>query len=195
MKLKIFPSIKRWVTSERGFTLVEFLIVIGLVIILSTIVLINLGGRNQSEKFHSSVLRLVGVMTEAIDNSKTLKDVDTEYSNFYNTVWSVDLTPSGCSGGPGYTLFITQGPFIRSYGKYVLPDGVDYDRDFTFLGLPSPSCGPKKIEFELYTGKPKDLANANLRIYLVSNPEVSSTISISPLGQVLFTSSEGSLGS
>ena len=187
---------KRRGDSKRGFTLIEFLIVIGLVVILSAIGLINLYGKNQSERFHSAVLRLVGTINDAVDNSKTLKNISIDNPSFSTTYWRVEFTPSGCSGGPGYSLFFSDGFQSFNYGKYVLPEGVDYDRTVT-QGLPTPpSCSPNKtIAFYKNTGAPANVASAILKIYLISNPEVSSTISISSLGQVTFTSDDSSLGS
>ncbi len=180
--------------DRRGFTLVEFLIVIGLVVILSAIGLINLYGRNQSERFHSAVLRLAGTINEAVDNSKTLKNISIDSPSFSNTYWRVEFKPSGCPGGPGYSLVFDDGLQDFNYGKYVLPEGVDYDKDFT-PGLTSSCSSNKTITFYRNTGMPANVASATLKIYLISNPAISSTISISSLGQVIFTSDDSSLGS
>lgn len=189
-----FKRMKRWCISKRGFTLTEFLIVIGIVVILSTIGLINLYGKNKSERFHSAVLKLVGTVNEAVDNSKTLKNITIDSTSFKNANWRVEFTPSGCSDGPGYSLVFFDGFQAFNYGKYVLPEGVDYDRNAT-PGLPMGCTPTKKIVFLKNTGVPSDVANARLKIYLISNPEVSSTISISGLGQVVFSSDETQLGS
>lgn len=182
--------------DRRGFTLTEFLIVIAIVMILSTIVLINLQGKNQSERFHSAVLRLVGTINEAVENSKTLKDINAANlgAGFSAVKWGVRFVPSGCAGGPGHILILFDG-LNKKYGQYVLPEGVVYDISF----VPQASCSTpnnfKEIKFKQNTGEPENVAEAKIRIYLVSNPAVSSTISVSPLGQVIYTSSGNSLGS
>lgn len=178
---------------RRGFTLTEFLIVIGLVVILSAIALVNLYPKNSRERFNSTVLKLVTIFNEAVSNSITAKDIPVGLSYSAST-WRVYLMPKGCSDGPWFSLVLYNGFEDFVYSKQYLPEGVDFDRAFTFPQATS-TCPsnkvPKKIYFTKETGIPTISSDPRAKIYLVNNPSISSTISVSTVtGQVIYTSDE-----
>ncbi len=195
--------------NRKGFTLTEFLIVIALVAIISTIGLVNLYGKKSRENFDNVVIRFVTIFEQAISNSVTQKNLSGIYGD-----WRVRLVPSDCVGGPSIALQFYD---IGASGKwvaqeyFVLPDGIDFDRAFTFFPgpcdytLPEPYKGKydsnsviaeRLFSFEKSTGIPgEDIHGFSpaARIYLKSQPSISSTISISPLGQITYTIDGGVL--
>lgn len=187
---------------RRGFTLTEFLIVIGLVVVLSAIGLVNLYGKNKSERFNSALVKLVATINEGANNSKTLKGIliDTSYSSYKFAAWKVYFVAKGCKTpysycrltGPGYCLVLYDGLNSYNYGTYVLPDGVNYDPVNT-PGLRLDCGSPKQILFQKNSGAPIDVSTAKVGILLTDNPSISSTISVSALGKVEFTSNNESL--
>lgn len=210
---------KRW-----GFTVTEFLIVIAIVAILSAIGLINLYGKKSREGFDNAVTKIVTLLETASSNSVTQKTIYSGIFGNWRVRFIPNGCIDGPSvtlqqldvAAPSQDRW-------KNMDRYVLPKGVDFDWGATFFQeqpcvydealtgeLRELYYGKvdinnvfvvKNINFYSLTGIPTvntDYSNVSqvpsVKIHLVSNPTISSTISVSPLGQVNYTIDGGVLG-
>jgi len=158
-----------------GFSLVEIIIVISLIAVLASIALINLSGHSRAIELDTTIQRIVAIMNQARDRS---------IAQEYDEAWSVEFRRAGdsCPDDDNYFSLLFGGSAIES--RYSLPRGVVYDVTSTFGGA---SVCQKLIDFNIISGLPVNSASATVKIYLASNPGVSSTISASSLGVINYT--------
>ena len=177
-------------SNRKGFTLIESLIVVVIVGIVSTVAVMSLVGRKSYKDFSSTVEKIVSVLNTARDKSIVMEN---------NVGWNVVFRAAPDNPPGTKELCIQSGqtdyfPHFKITGGgyddaiYSLPSSIAFN---TALGgiWGSPCAGPRKfIYFDRITGFPEG-GPASVTIYLVSNPSVSSTISVSALGLVSFTTS------
>lgn len=180
----------------RGFTLVEMLVVVALVLVLGSIALLNLGPRKKVKEFSTTVQRLVHMLDDVRNKSVNFEGEDKWYLVFIKK--SCDAYSFPGRSIPGKTeavgvffkaLPTVNGSVMTEY--YPLPASVDFDESLTFPG--SGNCpAARYIYFDSLTGVPHDGPASmalKFKVYLVADPSISSTISISSIGLISYTTS------
>lgn len=167
-------------TQRDGFTLFELLIVIALMVALGTVALINLIGKHSRDELDSTVQKIVDLLNQARDRS-VAADSNVNWSvYFYRAV-----EPSCVNAAKSfYALYQTDDyAYWLVAVKLALSPSVDFDE--SSFGV---SCS-KSISFNKVQGLLTSNATS-VEVYLISDPGVSSTISVTPLGLVTYTGRE-----
>jgi len=186
--------------GEKGFTLIELLIVIALMVILGAIGFTSLVEKNQRDEFNSTVRRIVTLLNQARDRSFTQDNFNaTNVSDnwgvsFYRGPFPAptnDLClsklPSGFSpSSPGFSI---TGSNLGNNQYFSLPATISFESSSfgRYTGDWAQGCkftfGFRQITGALLTGT-GIATSAEVRVYMTSNPDVSSTIFIYPSGLI-----------
>ncbi len=150
----------------QGFTLIEFMIAVGLLIIVMLITVPTLFGQRNKSQFDGTVKEITALLREA--QSKSV-------SQALGTTWGVHLRydPVNVSffalfNGTTYTG-------TNSAGYNRLPPGVEYI---------SSTLGVSNMKEILFSSLDGATASTSFRLYMTSRPEISSTISVASSGVV-----------
>ena len=177
--------------QRAGFTIIESLIVVGLILFLAVVTVGNLGNRKGYQEFTSTAEKVVAMLNDARDRS-IVQEGGVAWQVLFRVTTTTEPSYSFCRNNPSmyyFDHFALKGG--ASYqGRFALPKSVTfYDGSSSgFSG--GPCAGPTQtITFGAVNGLPGDPQNAWVRIFMVGAPAVSTTISVSPLGLVTFTTS------
>lgn len=147
---------------------------ISIVAILAGISFVTLLNRNDRKEFETTVQKIVAILNDARDRSVAQQ---------YGRDWLVSFSNSN-TGCPTPLSVILEDSSLNKYTTIDVSSKVSFSTS-SFSG----ACGTRKeIAFAGSTGVLTS-ASATINVYLVSNPSISSTISVSAFGVVNFTSS------
>lgn len=156
-------------TRRRGTTLVEMLIVMGLVTAFALIGFVNLFGKRGQNDLNSTAQSIAALLREAESRSM----VQTS-----STSWGVHFENS-TSTAPFYSLFASSTySTSTAQGYYRLPGTVGY------VASTLASGASLEITFAQLSGLAS--ASTSIGIYLTNNPGNSSTISVASSGAVSY---------
>ena len=155
------------VKCHNGFTLVELLITVTIVIVIAAIGSMNLLGYTQRQNLNFTAQEIISVLRNAQNSS---------ISQEGSLRWGVDFE-NPASGSDFYDLFkgatYADGAVVA---RNTLHSGIQFD-------IPA-SGASSTIIFAPATGLPD--ASTTIRISLVSNSTVSSTITVNANGEIQF---------
>lgn len=169
--------------------MIESLIVVALILVLGMIALLNLGPRKNTKEFGATVEKIVHIFEKARNKAVNFEGGDK---------WVVVLRHPACpKSGPlpgktaGLAIYFKTSSAAGIFEDFeALPKSVAFDPAATFDNPDGTCPSSKTIKFAGITGyASEDNGQPNLKIYLLSDPRVSSTISVSTLGLVTYTTS------
>jgi len=190
--------------ANKGFTIIELLIVIALMVILGTIGLVNLTNKNRVDEFNATVRKMVTLLNQARDRSVTQNELNTSDPGnhwevyFYRGTETTHLGLLACKtnqyvpveGVPSFSLARVNQGIREIRGFFPLPASVSFDGTSTFGGVNPILCN-KPAGFNQITGTSNlTAASSAIYIYLTGDPSISSTITVYPSGLVEFTGGE-----
>jgi prepilin-type N-terminal cleavage/methylation domain-containing protein len=84
--------------KQKGFTIIELIVVIAIIAVLAGIVLVNVTGYINKGKDAAAQSNLDSMMTSGV----VFYDANSTYTNFYSAVASPITTAAGCVGSTGF---------------------------------------------------------------------------------------------
>lgn len=166
--MKILFSRFYFLDSREGTTLVELLVVIGLIAAFALVALFNLFGRKGQTDLDNTAQSIAALLREAQSRSMVQAS---------STGWGVHFENS-TSTAPFYSLFASSYGTSTALGYYRLPGAVAYVTSTLASGA------SLEITFAQLTGFAS--ASASVGIYLANNPGSSSTITVASSGAVSY---------
>lgn len=154
--------------NRQGTTLIEIVLVVGLIAALGTVVLLNLVGRKGVSELDATAKQIAAILREAQSRSVSQSD---------GAGWGVHFENS-TSTAPFYALFRSAYSAQNRRGYYRLPSTVAYATTSIVLG------GVREISFTQITGTAN--ASTSVQVFLLSDSAVSSTIYVASSGAVRF---------
>lgn len=154
---------------RKGTTLIELLIVIGIIGILASVTFLSLFGARKQNDLNGTSQNIAALLREARSRS---------VAQSLSTSWGVHFENSTATS-PFYALFFSAeyGPTV-TIGYYRLPSSVGY----ASLSIPSGSF--KEVTFSQLNGLAS--VSTSVSIYLLASPTNSSTINIASSGAVSY---------
>lgn len=157
-----------------GFTLIEVLIVIAIIIILGVITVVNLTGSHYKNAVDSTAQQMVTLARQAQDDAA---------SQLQDATWGIHFS-NATNTSPFYSLFQGSAYTTTStLGSYPLPSGVAY--------LPSSLASGATLDVTFAPVSGAASASTSITIYSLANPGFADTISINSLGLVSLISASG----
>ncbi|RME59534.1 type II secretion system protein [Candidatus Parcubacteria bacterium] len=151
--------------QERGFTIIEVLLVIGFIAILGSIAMVTLFGTKEVRQLNSTAEKMATLLREAA--SRSMQQAD-------NVQWGVRFSNEPPT--PFYALFKGSYSIANRKGYYTLPKSVIYE---------DPAVGLyREVTFDQISGKPNQ--TISVKISLASDQSVSSTIALAATGAVSY---------
>lgn len=147
---------------RRGFSLVELLVVIGIVVSISGIAILSLSGRSSETDLNNAVNQISVTLREAQSRS---------ISQSEGTQWGVHFANTSAPTDPFYAMFAGSQYSVsneRTHNK--LPKGVAYSTNDVAQG------GTKDVVFSQITGKPN--VPISIALYLVDDPQTTLTVTV-----------------
>jgi prepilin-type N-terminal cleavage/methylation domain-containing protein len=157
---------------RRGFTLIEVIIVLAIVVVVGLFIVFNLFGGDKQEDLNSTVSQIVASLRQAQSQAMAQSQ---------NAVWGVHFM-NATSTGSYYALF--SGSSYASgtvQGRYPLPPTVGYVTSTLSSG------SFLDITFSGITGAPS--ASTSIGLYLIPYPTIQEYIYVNGIGQVSYNSS------
>jgi prepilin-type N-terminal cleavage/methylation domain-containing protein len=182
----IFGFFRSFLGKKRsGFTLMETLIVISIVAILAGVSFLTLFNRSERKDFETTVQKIVAVLNDARDRSVAQRD---------GVAWRVSFSNPKCPDPsklpPQVPLsFVLEDENNLKYNTNNLSGKVYFASSSSLFA--DNSCR-KNISFYGLSGKlfvTPPVSLVDLNVFLINNPSISSTISVSAFGVVTFTTS------
>jgi len=102
--------------NQRGFTLMEVLVVVAIIIILSVVTVLSLSGKKSSNDLSSTVSQVTALLNEAQSRSA---------SQMNNVSWGVHFA-NATNTAPFYAIFSSSYSQTTTAGYYRLPPDVAY---------------------------------------------------------------------
>lgn len=152
--------------KKKGYTLIELVIVIGLVIMISSVLFLNLSGDRGTTALNSTTKQIAVLLREA--QSRAINGAS-------STSWGVHFNSMASTSF--YALFF--GPVYASateVGHYAMPTQV------RFMTSTIPAGSSSTVLFAPLSGTPN--ATATIGLELVFGPQVSSTIFVNSFGAI-----------
>ncbi len=174
----------------RGFTMIELLVVVAIMVIMSALILPRLLSSNVRKEFDSTVETIFYSLNQARERAASWQNGTTwgVYFQRYNPV-------DGCNSKPNFGIFFTNTGYSDNtkinFVSY-LPVTMDFDVTSTWGANALPGDCYRIIDFKEVTGEnwfPNSVSTSSVKVYILKNPLVSSTISVTPLGMVSYTTS------
>ncbi len=154
---------------KRGFTLIELIVVMALILAIGTVVVVNLAGRRTDTDLVVTTDQIETLLRQAQSDSMSQEG---------NASWGVYFS-NLTSTAPFYTLFSGSYATGTIAGQYLLPSSVAYQPATLPLGT------TMSVMFSQVSGAAS--ASTTIGLYMPKeNAAFSSTISISPSGEVSF---------
>lgn len=153
---------------SSGFTLVELLIVIGIIAIVAVVNLPNLLGRRNAGDLKNTATQIAILLRQAQSDSMAQEG---------GMAWGVHFQ-NATNTAPFYALFSSVYSSTSTAGRYRLPNTVAY------LTSTIPSGSSSDITFSQISGAAS--ASTSVGLYLVSQPSQQSIISIASSGAVSY---------
>lgn len=155
---------------QRGFTIVETMVVLGIMVILSVIVVSTLLSRKSQYNLSSAVSQIAAMLRDAQSRS-----INQEKS----TIWGVHFENS-TSTAPFYVLFYTAYSSSTAVNRQILPSGVRYSTSTLASGA------SLDITFAQITGIPSTLTSITLQLTVGSAVTAFSSVTVGSSGLVTF---------
>ncbi len=154
---------------SRGFTVIELMLVIGIIAILSVVSFVGLSGRKSKTELDGVSKQMVSLLREAQSRS---------VSQSSSTIWGVRFENSTATT-PFYALFSGDSYSTSTEaGHYALPSDMAYATGTLASGA------SVDITFAQISGAAS--ATASITVYLVSQPDSSSTLTVSSAGAISY---------
>lgn len=154
---------------RRGFTVIELILVLGIIVILSTVSFVGLSGRKNKTELDGVTKQMVSLLREAQSRA---------VSQSSSTVWGARFA-NVTSTSPFYALFVgATYSTSTERGHYALPSGIVYATSTLSLGSST------DIVFSQISGAAS--TSTSIKIYLSSQPSSSSTITVSSAGAISY---------
>jgi type II secretory pathway pseudopilin PulG len=155
--------------SISGFTLIELIITLGIFIVLSGIVIVNIAGQKSLTDITNTSAQIVATLREAQSDSMAQKN---------GVSWGVHFS-NATNTTPFYALFTTSYSPTTTVGYYPLPGSVAYNTSSLASGATA------DVIFSQLSGAAS--VSTSIMLYMPKQGvAVSSTISISPSGEVSY---------
>lgn len=159
--------------SSHGFSLVELLVVIGVMAILSSVILVNVFNKSGRGSFNSTVQEIVSTLREAESRSVAQEGA---------TAWGVHFE-NATGTSPFFALFKTSYNSANTVGFHRLPTGVSYSSSSITQG------SSLDVIFSQASGVP--LATSSITLTLTAGSmsgtiSTSTTINITSTGLINF---------
>ena len=176
--------------NRKGITIIELLVVVAIMVIMSALVLPRLLSSNVRKEFDSTVETIFYSLNQARERATAWEK---------GTTWGVFLKragPSPCASQPHFGIFFTNSGYDEAdkinYVSY-LPATMDFDVTSTWgANAPGNDCY-RIIDFKEVTGErwfpDPAVSTSSVKVYIIKNPAVSSTISVTSLGVISYTTS------
>jgi type II secretory pathway pseudopilin PulG len=153
--------------GQEGFTYVEIMIVMGLMLILGIFLLVNLNGRRRTTELTTSAQRIAALVREAQSRSVIQAS---------SSSWGVHFDNRGAT--PFYALFSGTYSTSSRENVYALPQTVGYTTSTIASGRYA------EMTFDQISGMPS--GSSTIGIYLLASPASSSTLSVASSGAVSY---------
>ena len=156
--------------SERGFTMIELIIVVALVAAVAVIAATNLFGSKSKDDLTNASQSIAASLREAQSNAMS-EEQGTAWGVYFNN--ATTTTP--------FFALISSSTYATSVvvgGTHPLPASVAYDTATLASGASTTES------FSLLTGLAS--ASMTIRVYVQNTPSLSSTISIASSGAVSY---------
>ena len=153
-------------TTKRGFTLIEVLIVAAIIVILSIMAFAELGGQKNTNDLSSAVSQAQALLSEAQNRSVSQEN---------NVPWGVHFS-NPTNTAPFYAIFFSAYGPSTTQGYYRLPSDVAY------ATATLPAGQSVDVLFNEISGIP--VATATIGFVSLSQSSLSSTISVSSAGVI-----------
>jgi type II secretory pathway pseudopilin PulG len=158
---------------RKGFTLVELLVVLGMMIVLGAVVFANLSGKKNNADLTSTTQEVATLLRQAQSNA-AFQENNTQAND---VAWGVHFANTTGTITPFYALFTGSYAASTTVGYYVLPSTVAYQTSTLAGGATldvifSPVIGASSVSTSIGFYMPKE------------NTALSSTISIASSGAV-----------
>lgn len=152
---------------RRGFSLIEMVIVIAIIVILSVVTIVALSGKKNSNDLSSAVSQAVALLNEAQSRS---------VSQANDVSWGVHFA-NPTNTAPFYALFSSAYSSTSTLGFYRLPSDVGYATATLPLGSST------NVIFNQISGLP--VAPISVGFLSLSQRTLTSTISVSAAGVIM----------
>ncbi len=156
------------ITNRRAFTLIELIIVIGLMVAISLFVFPALFGRRNTADMQNTAQQIASLLRQAQNDSVSGKQ---------GVSWGVHFE-NGTSTAPFYALFSSAYGATSTVAHYALPPTVGYVTSTLAAG------SSLDIIFSQVSGNAS--ASTSVGLYLLSQPSAQSIISIASSGAVSY---------
>ena len=154
---------------EKGYTLSEMLIVMGIIVILALVSMTSFVSRRNQSQLTSTASTMAGLLREAQSRSVAQES---------STSWGVHFENSTTTS-PFFALFASPYASSSQVGHYSLPAWVGYVSSSIRAGSYA------EVRFAQISGAAS--GSSSIAIYLLQgNPLISSTISISSVGSISY---------
>lgn len=154
--------------KDSGTTIIELVLVIGMIAILATVFLVNLQGRKGKTELTTTTQQIAALLREAQSRSVAQSS---------GTSWGVHFENSTTTAS-FYALFNGTYSTSSRIGYYRLPATVNYSTSSLASGA------SKEVTFTQITGTAS--ASTSITIFSVTDMSQSSTISVASSGAVGF---------
>ena len=154
--------------SRTGFTLLELVLALAIVVIFGLVLLLNLPGRRNRGELEETAQQIAALLREAQSRS---------VSQASSSAWGVHFENSTITA-PFYALFASSYASTSVVTFYRLPQRVQYINSTLAFGE------SKNITFQQLSGFA--VASTTIGIVLVQDPRVSSTLRVASSGAVTY---------
>lgn len=152
---------------RRGFSLVELLVVVGIVVAIAGISILSLSGRSSETDLNNAVNQISVTLREAQSRS---------ISQSEGTQWGVHFANTSAPTDPFYGMFSSSYSALSEKTHNRLPNGVAYSPNTLAVS------STKDVTFSQITGRPSQ--QLYLDLYLISEPQISLTVTVATSGEV-----------
>ncbi len=155
--------------TNSGFTIIELVLVLGIIVLLSTVSFIALSGRKSKTELDSVAKQMVSLLREAQSRAVSQSNSTSSGVRFSN----------GTSTSPFYASFVGVAYSTSTErGHYALPS------DMAYATSTIPSGTSTDVVFSQISGAVS--TSTSIKIFLTSQPDSSSTITISTAGAISY---------
>ncbi len=153
---------------KRGFTLIEMLVALAIMILLSIVALLNLAGRRDITNLNDATVQAASILRTAQSHAM---------SQYKGSAWGVHFM-NATNTAPFYALFQNSYSTTTTAGYYRLPAGVGYVTSTLNIGSST------DIIFSQISGTAS--VSTTIGFYLLNQVSQSSTVSVASSGSIVY---------
>lgn len=153
---------------KKGFTLIELVVVIGILVIVSVVTLVNLVGRKTQASLIATTQQVATLLRQA-QNDATEQEGD--------VLWGVYFS-NATATTPFYAIFTTSYSTGTVVNRYLLPTNVAYRTSTLATGAST------SVTFSPISGSAS--ASTSISFYMPGQSAYSSTIYIASSGEITY---------